>query len=104
MLHREEQKRDRSQFVTKSIGTKVTFSQDTQSFPYVFYDVKTRRDYKKSSLICLISNNYWTDKSTYVSSFCLNHAEKLQRETSPETAKGDSIVEDSVLEQERWYH
>ena len=59
---------------------------------------------QKSSLSYLISNNYFTDKSSYVCSFCLNHAEKLQKETLFETARKDFILEDAVLEQERWYH
>lgn len=73
--------------------THDTVSQDTQSIPYVLYNIKTRRDYKKSSLSCLISNNYLTKKCTYICSFCLNHAEKMQKETPTE----DSILEDPVL-------
>ena len=49
-------------------------------------------------------NNYFTDKSTYVCSFCLNHPKKVQKETELETATENSTLEDPVLEQERWYH
>ena len=59
---------------------------------------------QKSSLSYLISNNYFTDKSSYVCSFCLNLAEKLQKETSFETATKDFMLEDGITEQERWYH
>ena len=75
-----------------------TVSQDTQSIRYVLYNIKTRRDYKKCSLFRLISNNYLTDKSAYVCSFCLNNTEKLQKKTLLETGTEDSILEDPVLE------
>ena len=59
---------------------------------------------QKVSLSYLISNNYLTNKSTYVCNFCLNHAKNLQKETTLETTTEDSILEDPVLEQEKWYH
>ena len=78
-----ETKRNKSHFGTKSTGTKI-FSQDALSISCFLYNIKTRRHYKLYSLSCLTSNNYLTDKSTYVCTFCLNHAEKLQKETSLE--------------------
>lgn len=35
-------------------------------------------------------------------SYCLNHAKKLQKETSLKTTADDSILKDLSLEQERW--
>ena len=59
---------------------------------------------QKVSLSYLISNNYLANKSTFVCNFCLNHTKNLQKETTLETATEDSILEDPVLEQEKWYH
>ena len=103
LRHTKKEKRDRSQFVTKPIETKVIFSQDAQPITYVL-NIKTWRNYKKPSLSYLISKNYLTDKNLYVCSFCLNHAKKFQKETLLETGTEDSILEGPGLEQERWYH
>ena len=83
----KEQKKERSPFVTTSIRTKVFLVKIHNQFPTL---IIISKHYRNSSLSRLLSNNYLTGKRTYACSFCLNHVKKLQKETSPETAKEDS--------------
>ena len=61
LLHTKEEKRDRSQFVTKPIETKVIFSQDAQPITYVL-NIKNEETTKNPHYLILYQKITWLIK------------------------------------------